>query len=115
MVNRARSEALALSAVVREYPYQISDVLERLRDGTFSVQIANPGIDQLDQNIHQATNRIAVALVILGGLVGSAIIGVFAKGGPHIIGIHLFALAGFVVSSVFGLWLVWGVFRHGRL
>jgi len=60
-------------------------------------------------------NRIAVALVILGGLMGSAIIGVFATGGPHAAGIHLLALIGFLLSGVFGVWLVWGILRHGRL
>ncbi|HET6624588.1 MAG TPA: AarF/ABC1/UbiB kinase family protein [Gaiellaceae bacterium] len=113
--QRARMEALALGSVAREVPYQVSDVLERLRDGTFQVHIENPGIDQIDDHIDKATNRIAVALVILGGLLGSAIIGVFAEGGPHAIGIHLLALAGFILSGVFGTWLVWGILRHGRL
>jgi ubiquinone biosynthesis protein len=108
-------EALALGSVAREVPYQVSDILERLRDGTFQVHIENPGIDQIDDHIDKATNRIAVALVILGGLMGSAIIGVFAEGGPHAIGIHLLALAGFILSGVFGTWLVWGILRHGRL
>jgi len=113
--QRARMEALALGSVAREVPYQVSDVLERLRDGTFQVHIENPGIDQIDDHIDKATNRIAVALVILGGLLGSAIIGVFAEGGPHAVGIHLLALAGFILSGVFGTWLVWGILRHGRL
>ena len=113
--QRARMEALALGSVAREVPYQVSDILERLRDGTFQVHIENPGIDQIDDHIDKATNRIAVSLVILGGLMGSAIIGVFAEGGPHALGIHLLALAGFILSGVFGTWLVWGILRHGRL
>ncbi len=113
--QRARAEALALGSVAREVPYQVSDILERLREGTFQVRIENPGIDELDHHIDQATNRIAVALVILGGLLGSAIIGVFADGGPHILGLHLLSVLGFVISGAFGLWLVWGVMRHGRL
>jgi phospho-N-acetylmuramoyl-pentapeptide-transferase len=51
----------------------------------------------------------------LGGLMGSAIIGVFAKGGPHAVGLHLLALAGFLIAGIFGIWLVWGILRHGRL
>ena len=113
--QRARMEAMALGSIAREVPYQVSDVLERLRDGTFQVHIENPGIDQIDDHIDKATNRIAVALVIIGGLLGSAIIGVFAEGGPHALGIHLLALAGFILSGVFGTWLVWGILRHGRL
>ncbi|HLG09339.1 MAG TPA: AarF/ABC1/UbiB kinase family protein [Gaiellaceae bacterium] len=113
--QRARAEALALGSIARELPYQVSDVLERVREGTFQVRIENPGLDELDHHIDQATNRIAVALVILGGLLGSAIIGVFADGGPRVMGLHLLSVLGFLISGAFGLWLVWGVFRHGRL
>jgi ubiquinone biosynthesis protein len=113
--QRARSEALGLASVAREVPYQLGDVLEQLRSGTFQVHIENPGIDEIDDHIDKATNRIAVALVILGGLMGSAIIGVFASGGPHAIGIHLLALVGFLIAGIFGIWLVWGILRHGRL
>jgi ubiquinone biosynthesis protein len=113
--QRARVEAIGLASVAREMPYQVSDVLEQLRQGTFQVHIENPGIDEIDDHMDKATNRIAVALVILGGLIGSAMIGVFAKTGPHALGVHLIALIGFLVSSVFGFWLVWGILRHGRL
>jgi len=113
--QRARAEALGLASVARDMPYQLSDILERLRDGTFQVHIENPGIDQIDDHIDKATNRIAVALVILAGLLGSAIIGVFAENGPHAAGIHLLALIGFLIAGVFGIWLVWGILRHGRL
>jgi ubiquinone biosynthesis protein len=113
--KRARLEALGLASVARDMPYQVSDVLEHLRQGTFQVHIENPGIDEIDDHIDKATNRIAVALVILGGLLGSAMIGVFAKEGPHALGIHLIALLGFLISGMFGIWLVWGILRHGRL
>jgi ubiquinone biosynthesis protein len=115
VAQRARVEALALGSIAREVPYQIHDLLEHLRAGTFQVHIENPGIDEIDDHIDKATNRIAVALVILGGLLGSAMIGVFARSGPHVMGLHLLSVVGFVISSAFGLWLIWGVMRHGRL
>jgi ubiquinone biosynthesis protein len=115
VLQRARTEAVALGAVARELPYQVSDVLERLRDGTFQVRLENPGLDQLDEHIDQASNRLSVALVVLGGLVGSSIVGVFAEEGPRIMGLHLLSFVGFVLSGAFGLWLMWGVLRHGRL
>jgi ubiquinone biosynthesis protein len=115
VAKRAAAEALELGSLAKELPYQAHDILELLRNGTFQVHIENPGIDEIDDHIDKATNRIAVALVILGGLMGSAIIGVFATGGPHAVGIHLLALAGFLISGVFGTWLVWGILRHGRL
>jgi ubiquinone biosynthesis protein len=115
VARRTRTEALALGSVAREIPHQVSDVLERLRDGTFQLHIENPGVDQLDKHLDQASNRLAVALVVVGGLLGSAIIGVFAEEGPHALGVNLLALIGFLVSAMFGFWLVWGILRHGRL
>ena len=115
VVQRARAEALALGSIAREVPYQVSDVLERMRDGTFQIRLENPGLDQLDEHIDQASNRLSVALVVLGGLVGSSIVGVFAEEGPQIMGLHLLSFVGFVLSGAFGLWLMWGVLRHGRL
>jgi ubiquinone biosynthesis protein len=115
VAQEVRRETLALGAIARELPYQAHDILERLRDGTFQVRIENPGIDEIDAHIDQASNRLAVALVILGGLVGSSIVGVFAKDGPHIMGLHLLSFIGFVVSGVFGIWLIWGILRHSRL
>ena len=115
LAQRARIEALALGSVARELPYQVSDILERMRDGTFEVRLENPGVDRLDEHIDQASNRLSVALVVAGGLVGSSIVGVFADEGPTVMGLHLLSFLGFVVSGVFGVWLVWGVLRHNRL
>jgi ubiquinone biosynthesis protein len=72
-------------------------------------------VDDLAHHIDVAVNRIAVALVILGGLVGSSLIGVLAKSGPHLLGLHLISVVGFLISGAFGLWLLWGVVRSGRL
>jgi ubiquinone biosynthesis protein len=115
VIQRARAEAAALTSIARELPYQAHDVLERMREGTFQIRLENPGIDQLDEHIDQASNRLSVALIVLGGLLGSSIIGVFAEEGAQIMGLHLLSFVGFVVSGAFGLWLMWGVLRHGRL
>ncbi len=96
-------------------PRQVHDVLNELRDGEFLVKISNPGIDDLAHHIDVSVNRIAVALVILGGLVGSSLIGVLAEDGPQLLGLHLLSVVGFVISGAFGVWLLWGVMRSGRL
>jgi ubiquinone biosynthesis protein len=112
---RAQREARELVRVARDIPYQVHDVLDELRDGELKVKISNPGIDDLAHHLDVSVNRIAVALVILGGLVGSSLIGVLAEDGPHVLGLHLLSVVGFVISGVFGVWLLWGIFKHGRL
>src|SRR5919106_6182369 len=108
VLQRARTEASALGSIARELPYQTHDVLERMRDGSFQVRFDNPGLDNLDEHLDQASNRLSVALIVLGGLVGSSIVGTFAEEGPQIMGLHVLSFFGFVLSAVFGLWLMWG-------
>ncbi len=112
---RTRREAQELGEIALDMPRQLHSVLGELADGELSVKISNPGVDDLAHHIDVAVNRIAVALVILGGLVGSSLIGVLAKSGPHVMGLHLLSVVGFVLSGAFGIWLLWGVFRSGRL
>ncbi|MCY7302671.1 MAG: AarF/ABC1/UbiB kinase family protein [Thermoleophilia bacterium] len=111
MSLRAQSEIRELTAVARELPYQVRDVMEQTRQGNLEIQIRNPGFDDLTYRIDHAVNRIAVALVVLGGLVGSSIVGALSTGGP----LGVIAFVGFVLSGAFAVWLVWGIVRSGRL
>ncbi len=115
MVLGAQREAQELVAIAREVPYQVRDLLNEFRDGEVKVNIANPGIDDIAHHIDVAVNRIAVALIAVGGLLGSAIMGALAKSGPHIWGINALSVIGFVLSGIFGVWLIWGILRSGRL
>jgi len=112
---RAQAEVRELGGVAREMPYQLRDVMEQTRQGRLVVQIRNPGFDDLTYHIDHAVNRIAVALIVLGGLVGSSIVGALSKDGPHIMGLHLVSFVGFMLSGIFAVWLVWGIARSGRL
>lgn len=112
---RAQSEVRELAGIARELPYQVRDVMEQARQGNLELQLRNPGFDDLSYHIDHAINRLAVALIVLGGLVGSSIVGVLAKDGPHIAGLHLLSFIGFIFSGVFAVWLIWGIARSGRL
>src|SRR5437588_611205 len=57
----------------------------------------------------------AIATIVAGGLIGSSLIGIFAKTGPHILGINIISVLGFAFSGLLGMWLLWGVVRSGRL
>jgi ubiquinone biosynthesis protein len=48
-------------------------------------------------------------------MIGSSLIGIFAKQGPHVLGVNILSLIGFLLSGVLGLWLLVGVVRSGRL
>jgi ubiquinone biosynthesis protein len=115
VLSDAQKEAFGLARVLREAPYQWHDFLEQVRDGQIEVGFVHKGLDEFFPRIEQGFNRLVIALVAAGGLIGSSLIGVFATGGPHVFGLHVIALVGFILSGVLGAWLLWGVVRSGRL
>jgi ubiquinone biosynthesis protein len=115
MALRARREGWKLTQMAVELPYQIHETLEQVREGQIEVGFVHKGLDELMAKLDTLFNRLVIALVVTGGLIGSSLIGIFAKTGPHILGLHVVSVLGFGLSSVLGVWLLWGVIRSGRL
>jgi ubiquinone biosynthesis protein len=115
VLARARTEGIELARIARAMPFQVHDFLEEVRDGQIEVGFVHKGLDEFMHKVNIAFNRLVIAMVVAGGLIGSSLIGIFAKHGPHILGIHVISVLGFALSGVLGLWLLWGVVRSGRL
>jgi ubiquinone biosynthesis protein len=112
---RARKEIRSIAGLLRDAPYQWHDVLEQARRGQLEVGFVHKGLDDLTHKLDVVFNRLVIALVVAGGLIGSSLIGIFANGGPHVLGLHVISLIGFALSAVLGVWLLVGVLRSGRL
>jgi ubiquinone biosynthesis protein len=115
VAKRARRDALAYANVFREAPFQWHDLMEQVRDGQIEVGFVHKGLDDFMEQTQRVVNRLVIALIVVGGLIGSSLIGVFATGGPHVLGVNIVSVFGFVLSTVLGMWLFWGVVRSGRL
>jgi ubiquinone biosynthesis protein len=101
--------------MARELPYQLHDILEEVRDGQIEVGFVHKGLDEFMHRMDVVFNRLVMALVVSGGLIGSSLIGIFATGGPQLLGLNLVSVIGFLLSAGLGIWLLWGVLRSGRL
>jgi ubiquinone biosynthesis protein len=112
---RARKQGTDYVRMVSELPYQLHDTLEQVRDGQVEVGFRHEGLDELFHRLDLVFNRLTIAVVVVGGLIGSGLIGLFAESGPLIWGIHFLSVIGFCLATLLGIWLVWGVIRSGRL
>jgi ubiquinone biosynthesis protein len=112
---RARREAWQLASMAADLPYQIHETLEQVRDGQIEVGFVHKGLDDFMAKLDVLFNRLVIALIVTGGLIGSSLIGIFAKTGPHVLGLHVVSVLGFTLSAVLGVWLMWSVVRSGRL
>jgi ubiquinone biosynthesis protein len=115
LASRAQKEGRELLGIAHDLPYQIHDVLQEMRDGQIEVGFVHKGLDEFMHKLDVAINRVVVALVVAGGLLGSSLIGIFATDGPQIFGVHFISVIGFLLSGMLGAWLLIGVLRSGRL
>jgi ubiquinone biosynthesis protein len=115
LARRAAKETLRLAQVAAEVPYQLHDFLDEIRDGQIEVGFVHKGLDEFMAKIDVVFNRLVVAMIVVGGLIGSSLIGIFAKAGPQLLGINIISVIGFALSGALAFWLLWGVIRSGRL
>jgi ubiquinone biosynthesis protein len=115
LAERARRETVRLGSVAGEAPYQIADILEEFRDGQIEIGFRHQGLEELSRRLDLVVNRLVVALVAVGGVIGSALIGALTTSGPTVLGLHVVSIVGFSLSALLGAWLAWGVIRSGRL
>ncbi|HEY0389726.1 MAG TPA: AarF/ABC1/UbiB kinase family protein [Gaiellales bacterium] len=115
LLDRGRDELVKYGGLLLELPYQVHDTLEQVRDGEIEVQFRHKGLDELIAKADVVFNRLVIAIVMAGTIIGSALIGANASGGPHLLGVHVLTWFGFLVASGLGLLLVWSIVRSGRL
>jgi ubiquinone biosynthesis protein len=115
LARQTRREALKFAGVASELPYQLHDTLEQMRAGQIEVGFVHKGLDELMSKLDVLFNRLVIALIVTGGLIGSSIIGILATHGPKLLGVNALSVVGFLISGLLGLWLLWGVIRSGRL
>jgi ubiquinone biosynthesis protein len=115
VLGRARREGWELANIATELPHQLHDTLEQVRDGRIEVGFVHKGLDEFMHKLDVLFNRLVIALVVVGGLIGSSLIGIFATTGPHVLGVNVISVFGFGLSGILGVWLLWGVIRSGRL
>src|SRR5688500_15786130 len=110
LAMRAQRRGRELFEIANELPYQVHDVLQEIRDGQIEVGFVHKGLDEFMHKLDVIFNRLVIALVVAGGLLGSSLIGILAPEGPQVL-----SVIGFIMSGVMGAWLLIGVLRSGRI
>jgi ubiquinone biosynthesis protein len=102
-------------SMLREFPGQLHDSLEQVTSGDLKINFVHRNLEEPMRRFTVSTNRLVIAIVLASLILGTSIIGLFAQEGPKLMGISVFALFGFITSGFFGIWLVVGILRSGRL
>ncbi|NNJ25703.1 ABC1 kinase family protein [Alienimonas chondri] len=109
LAKRFAGEAGELATLAAAVPHQLGRTLEKLSRDELRVQIDVAGLDVLTREIDRAGNRLAISLAMSALILSSALL---IRSVPES---FWFAVPIFLLSSLLGLWLVYGVFRSGSL
>jgi ubiquinone biosynthesis protein len=115
LLERGREHAETYGDLILDLPHQVHDALDLLREGEMEMTVRVGGLEELIAKADVITNRLVVALVLVGTVIGSSIIGVAVRGGTHVFGVQILATLGFAVATVLGIALVISIMRSGKL
>ncbi len=115
IAERTTRKLQSYQELLSEYPYQLHDVLEEMRDGELSIRFVHVGLENFSHKLDLITNRVVLAMLTIAlGVIGTLII-LFVETGPQVFGMSIFGLPGVIIAFVFGAWLMWAIVRSGRV
>jgi ubiquinone biosynthesis protein len=91
-----------------------SRLVEGLREGKLHVELHGEELQQIEERVERASNRLSFSMIIASIVIASAIVMSF-HAGPHYDGVSLLGVAGFAIAGMLGLWWAIAVLRSGRL
>jgi ubiquinone biosynthesis protein len=97
-----------------EYPFQVSELLEEFKDGEVRITIDLAEFRDASEKGVAAANRLSIAVFAAGVTLASALVGTMVEDGPHLFGLALVGVPGFVVGVGLFIWIALGVIRSGR-
>ena len=117
VLEATRERAFEYVGYVEDYPEQIRLLLQGLSDGEMEVQLEHGGLDELLGKVDVLANRVVFAVVTGALLLGSCMLGALNKGGPGVpyLGVQVVSFVGFALSVIMGCFLLFIIFRSGRL
>jgi len=103
-----------LIQLTKELPFEIREIIEKVKNGTIKMDIEHKGLAPMLRSHEQISNRITFAIVLASIVLGSSLI-VLSKIPPLWNDIPIIGLAGFIVATILGFWLLISIFRHGKM
>ncbi|OQY24598.1 MAG: ubiquinone biosynthesis protein UbiB [Desulfobacteraceae bacterium 4572_35.2] len=104
----------AYSEVAKTLPRDIKELMYRINNNNFKIDLEHRGLDKLITDLDKSSNRLSFSFLIGSLIIGSSLI-MQTESGPQIFGIPALGLLGYTIAAGLGLWLAIGILRSGRL
>ncbi|MDQ8182711.1 AarF/UbiB family protein [Pelagicoccus sp. SDUM812005] len=91
-------------------PEEALRILKKIEKDNLKVNLQHRGLEELDDTISDASNKITLGIIIGCLLVGSSLI-VTSKTPPIVFGFPILGIAGYVLSFLLGLYVAFDILR----
>jgi len=110
MAGRFIADTRVLLGVLHDLPIHVGRTLEKLSQDDLRIHLEHQHLDRLINEVDRSSNRVVIGLVMSSLIVASALVIRSGSTAAWWIAVPTFAM-----SSLLGIWLIYGVFRSGRL
>ncbi|WP_440953160.1 ABC1 kinase family protein [Methanococcoides sp. FTZ1] len=100
--------------MLHKAPLQLSHILSVAEKGYLNLRFEHKGMDRIVAELNAASNRLSFSLIISSIILGSSLI-IQTGMQPHIGGVPLFGVAGFVIAAFMGFWLMVYILKTGKI
>ncbi len=108
------SSILSWSRLFQKAPTKISHLLDHAEDGYLRIKFESEEGNRLISEINIASNRLSFSLIVSAMIVASSLVAQ-TNMKPFLWGVPLLGMLGFLIASLFGMWLVFNMLRTGRV
>lgn len=97
-------------ASLQDLPAELHRIVRRLEHDSMTINLQHRGLEELDEGMRVAANRIAVGVIIGSLIIGSSII-VATHLPPLLHGYSVLGITGYILSAIFGFYVIWDIIR----
>jgi ubiquinone biosynthesis protein len=113
MLGLAQDFAKTSLRGLRDLPSELTRLMRRLEHDNLTVNFQHKGLEHLEETLGTAANRVTLGVIVGALIVGSSLI-VTTGAGPRLFGYPALGLIGYLISAIFGLYIVFDIIRHSR-
>jgi ubiquinone biosynthesis protein len=114
LARKTHSNLINWSRLLQKAPTKISHILDHAENGYLRIKFESEEVTRLVSEINIASNRLSFSLIVSAMIVASSLI-TQTNMAPFFWGAPLLGMIGFLIASIFGMWLVYNMLRTGRV
>ncbi len=113
LLRHARDFLRSSFTTLQDLPEELHRLVRRLEHDNLTINLQHRGLEELDEGMRTAANRIALGTIVGSLIIGSSMI-VNSRMPPLVHGYSLLGISGYLLSATLGLYVIWDIIRHGR-